>query len=104
MYADGIISAYEIDTIEPESVDYPAKPIPFSYIDYYLPSNSALLRFGIGAVTGFIGFSVYVFFFSWKGALFWKWFKWRYDLDEKDMYKLSKYFRIPSRFYRHVVT
>ncbi|XP_053403763.1 amine oxidase [flavin-containing] B-like [Mercenaria mercenaria] len=102
LYADGKISSYEVDRVELESVDYPAQPIPFSYIEYYLPSNTALLRFGIAIGLGFIGISTYVFFFSWKGALFWKWFQWQYNLDEKDMWKLSKYFRIPSRFYRHV--
>ncbi|KAL4220232.1 hypothetical protein ACF0H5_020640 [Mactra antiquata] len=100
LYTEGRISAHEMNPDEPESTDFPAKPIPFSYIEYYLPSNTALLRFGIAAGIGFIGVSVYYFMFSWKGSMFWKWFKWQYDLDEYDMKSLSKYFKIPSALCR----
>lgn len=102
LYDDGQISFHEIEREEPESRKYPAKPVPFSYIEYYAPSNSAVLRFSIMALLGFAGVSIYVFFFSWKGALFWRWFKWKNDLDDYDMKNLSKYFRIPSKLYKHV--
>lgn len=46
LYVDGKISEHEIYSTEPESVDHPAQPIPFSYVEYYLPSNTALVRFG----------------------------------------------------------
>jgi hypothetical protein len=102
LYEAGKISLFEIEKEEPESKMYPARPVPFSYVEHYAPSNSALLRFGATALLAFFGVSFYVFFFSWKGALFWRWFKWQNDLDDYDMKNLSKYFKIPSWLYHHV--
>ena len=88
----------EIEEDEPESLDYPAAPIPFSYVEWYLPSNSALLRFLIMGLVGFSAYSLYFFFFSWKGSLMWKWLKWRYEFDDYTMTELSKYAKVP--FYK----
>ena len=97
LYTEGKVSKYEIDIDEPESVDYPAQPVHFSYFEYYLPSNSALIRFitfsalGLGAVT------FYVFLLSWKGALFWRWFKWSYDIDDITFNQMMKKLSVPSK-------
>ncbi|XP_052785132.1 amine oxidase [flavin-containing] B-like [Mya arenaria] len=97
LYHEGKVSKYEIDPDEPDSRDYPAAPIPFSYLEHYLPSPGAVLRFGIFSALGFLSFSFYVFMFSWKGAMFYKWFKWRYDVDDMTMKTLYKKMHVPSR-------
>ncbi|KAH3812755.1 amine oxidase [flavin-containing] B-like [Dreissena polymorpha] len=87
---DGKISQDDIDKDEPESEDFPAAPIPFSYLEYYLPSPSALLRCAVISLVGFTACSVYVFMFSWKGALFWRWVRWRYEVDDTTMFNLMQ--------------
>jgi len=35
--------------------------------------------------------------FSWKGAVFWRWFKWNYDVDDMTMAKILGKMHVPSK-------
>ena len=80
------ISENEIYTDEPESLEFPARPIHRSRLEWMLPSVTSCIRFGALSVAGFLIYSTYWFFVGWRGALLFRWLRWRYNIDLDDFF------------------
>lgn len=80
------ITASEIYREEPESFEFPATPIKRSRAEVMLPSVTACIRFGALCFSSFAAYSMYWFCVGWRGALLFRWLRWRYDID------LNQYF------------
>ena len=78
----------EIYREEPESLDYPATPVHRVKAEAILPSPTALFRFGALCLGSFVAYSAYFFFAGWRGALLYRWLRWRYNINIDDYFPL----------------
>ena len=80
------IQQNEISVEEPESLEYPAPPIHRVKAEAILPSPTAVFKFGVTCLASFVAYSTYFFLVGWRGALLYRWLRWRYSIDIRDYF------------------
>lgn len=86
LYELNKIPKSEIYREEPESLEHPATPIHRVKAEAILPSPTAVFRFGAVCLASFVAYSAYFFFAGWRGALLYRWLRWRYNINITDYF------------------